>query len=246
MNFFHKCILLRAKIPSLLRALLPSLWFNFKYLPLRQAIRLPILVYKPHFLRLKGSVVIDSPCIHLGMIRLGFFTADVYPNAGITLRIEGKIIFQGRCFIGNDCYVICGKDGEIVFGNDFKATGGIRLVSQHGIHFGNHVLVGWGNTIIDTNFHPLYDMEKEHFKKAFGPINIGENNWFAMNCLVMPGVTTPVHCIFAARTIVTRGGQYESYCVHGGSPVGVLSRNVMRIIGQDAIKDYTDKNYSFV
>lgn len=224
---------------TLLRALLPSLWFNFKYLPLKQAVKLPILVYKPHFLRLKGTVVIETPDLHFGMIRLGFFTSAVYPNAGITLRIEGKLVFQGKCHIGNDCTVICGKKGKIVFGDDFRVTGGLKLVSQCGINFGKHTLFGWGNVVIDTNFHPLYDMEKEKFKKAFGPITIGDNNWFGMNCLIMPGVITPEHCIFGARTVVTRGGQYEPYCVHGGSPIRVLSRNVMRIIGQDTIKDYT-------
>lgn len=55
----------------------------------------------------------------------------------------------------------------------------------------------------------------------------------------MPGVRTSERCIFGARTIVTRGGQYELYWVHGGNPVRILSRNVMRIIGQDIIKDYS-------
>lgn len=92
---------------------------------------------------------------------------------------------------------------------------------------------------MDTNSHMLYDIEKKKFKKAFGKINIGSNNWFGTQCMIMPSVETPERCIFGARTIVTRGGQYESYCVHGGNPVRVLTRNVMRIIGQDIIKDYS-------
>ena len=56
-----------------LRMLLPSLWFNFKYLPFKQAVKLPILLYKPTFLELKGSVVIESDSIRFGMIRLGIF-----------------------------------------------------------------------------------------------------------------------------------------------------------------------------
>lgn len=152
------------------------------------------------------------------------------------------MIFKGKCHIGNDCYVICGKHGRIEFGNDFKVTAGLKMVSQCGITFGKDVLIGWGCLVIDTNFHPLYDMEKKEFKKAFGKIRIGDNNWFATQCVIMPSVQTPERCVFGARTVVTRGGQYESYCVHGGSPVRVLSRNVMRIIGQDSIKDYSEES----
>ena len=222
-----------------LRMLLPSLWFNFKYLPFKQAIKLPILLYKPTFLKLKGTVVIDSANIRLGMIKLGMFTSATHPNTGITIRNEGQLVFKGKCHIGNDTYVICGKHGKIIFGDDFRATCGMKIISECGISFGEHTLLGWGVVAIDTNFHPLYDMEKAKFKKAFAPIVIGKNNWFGMNCLIMPGVTTPEYCIFGARTVVTRGGHYESYCVHGGSPIRVLSRNVKRIIGKDSVKDYT-------
>lgn len=228
------------KILFFIRCLIPSLYFNFKYLPFRQAIKLPILVYKLHFHVLKGKVVIDAPKIYTGMIRLGIFAVGVYPNNGISLKHEGMLIFKGKCRIGNDCHIVCGKLGKIVFGEDFKASAGMKIVSQCGITFGKEVRVGWGGIIIDTNFHPLYDMEKKRFKKAFGKIHIGDNNWMGLQCLVMPGVVTPERCIFGARTVITRGGNYEPYCVHGGSPIRVLSRNAMRIIGQDQIKDYSD------
>lgn len=228
------------RILLFVRCLLPSLYFNLKYLPFRQAIKLPIWIYKPHFHVLKGKVVIDAPKIHTGMIRLGIFAVGAYPNNGISFKHEGMLIFKGKCCIGNDSHLVCGKSGKIVFGEDFLATAGMKIVSQCGITFGKENRIGWGGTIIDTNFHPLYDMEKKRFKKAFGMIHIGDNNWMGLQCLIMPGVVTPERCIFGARTVITRGGNYESYCVHGGSPIRVLSRNVMRIIGQDQIKDYTD------
>lgn len=38
----------------MLRSILPTIWFNFHYLPFRQAVRLPILLYKPKLLACKG------------------------------------------------------------------------------------------------------------------------------------------------------------------------------------------------
>lgn len=223
----------------IIRSIVPSIIFCFRYLPFKQAIKLPILVYKPHFLNLKGKVRIDSSSIATGMIRMGFLAVKAYPDTGISWSNEGEIVFKGKCYIGANSFIVCGKQGHIEFGNDFKTTSSMKLVSMCGVSFGISVRVGWETTIMDTNFHPLYDMKKERFKKAYGPIKIGDYNWFGTRCMVMHSVETPERCIFGATTIITRGGLYEPYCVHGGSPVHVLSRDVMRVYGQDMITDYT-------
>lgn len=222
-----------------LRALIPSICFNLKYLPFKQAKKLPILVYKMHLLEKKGKIVIESEQIHKGMIQLGFPRAATFPNSGITWRNRGKIVFKGNCLIGGDSFVIIGKQGTLILGDDFKATASVKIISECSITFGNHARFGWGGIIMDTNFHPLFDMEKKVFKKAFGPIVIGDCNWFGLQCYIMHGVQTPERCIFGARSVITRGGHYESFCVHGGSPIRVLSRNVMRDYDNDLITDYT-------
>ncbi len=224
---------------SYLRSLLPSIYFNFKYLPIKQAIKLPILVYKPTFHEMGGSVKIESSKIHFGMIRIGFWRTATYPNTGISWRNRGKIIFKGTCIIGNDSSVLVGRQGTLTFGNDFIASAGLKLVSECRVTFGEHTRLGWGEIIIDTNFHLLYDMEKETFKKGYGPITIGDYNWFGLQCFIMPGVSTPEHCTFGARTTLTRGFSYEPNCVYGGSPMRMLSRNVIRDYGNDVIKDYS-------
>lgn len=228
------------QIYNLASYLLPSMYINFRYLPFRQALKMPILVHKPHFLKMGGKIIIDAPKINTGMIRLGIYASALFPNNGFTLKHEGIIIFKGRCRIGNDCNIVCGKQGKIVFGDHFIATAGAKIVSQHSIIFGKDVLIGWSNIIIDTNFHPLYDIETDRFKKSFGEIRIGNNNWLASQCMTLPGVITPEHCIFGARSVITRSREFESFCVYGGSPVKLLSRNVRLINGKTQIKDYTD------
>lgn len=220
-------------------ALIPSILFDFRYLPFKQAIKLPVWVYKMRLLSQRGIISIESDRIYSGMIQLGFPRCATYPNNGITWRNRGKVVFKGSCKIGNDCYVIVGKQGTLTFGNDFKANAGMKLVSECSITFGNHTRFGWGGIMMDTNFHPLYDIEKKKYKRAFSPIVIGDYNWFGLQCYIMHGVHTPERCIFGARSIVTRGGQFEPYCVHGGSPIRVLSRNVMRNYDNDRITDYS-------
>lgn len=223
-------------------ALIPSILFDFRYLPFKQAIKLPVWVYKMRLLSQRGIISIESDRIYSGMIQLGFPRCATYPNNGITWRNRGKVVFKGSCKIGNDCYVIVGKQGILTFGDDFKANAGIKIVSECSITFGNHTRFGWGGIMMDTNFHPLYDIEKKKYKRAFSPIVIGDYNWFGLQCYIMHGVHTPERCIFGARSVVTRGGQFESYCVHGGSPIRVLTRNVLRDYEHDKITDYSLSN----
>lgn len=213
-----------------LRYIVPTLYFNFHYLPFRQAIRLPIVLYKPHLLKCKGKVKLEPEDgrIWHGMIRLGFLSASIYPNNGITWENKGgTIIFRGRCYIGNDTYLTIGNKAIVDIGKESQNDAGLKLVSYKGIKLGTKTWLGWGCTIMDTNFHPLYDMVKKEFKPADGPIVIGDYNWFGTGCKVMHSVTTPERCTFGMGTVVTRGCVKKSYCVMGGSPVRILSENVM-------------------
>lgn len=227
------------KITLFLKALFPSLFFNFHYLPFKQAIKLPIWIFKPHIHKLKGSVIIDSQKIKTGMILLGAHGGRMYPNNGIEWTNEGEVVFKGKCMIGNNSFLVTGKQGRIEFGADFMSTASLKIISFCGITIGKHVRLGWEVMIMDTNFHPFYDREKQKFKRAYGKIVIGDNNWISTQSVVLNSVETPHHCYFGLRSVITRGGDYESYCLYGGSPLRVLSRNVERIIGQDKITDYS-------
>lgn len=221
------------------RAFFATLIFNFHYLPFRQAIMLPIWIYRPHFVKMGGVILIDNQHIRCGMIRLGFLCARMYPNNGIQWMHQGKIVFKGKCQVANNSFIVTGKKGYIEFGENFMASP-TKIISFIGIKFGEGTRLGYDVLIMDTNFHPLYDMEKQCFKKAYGKIEIGDYNWFGAQCAIMHSVKTPERCIFGMRSVVTRGGNYEPYCVHGGSPIRVLSRGVKRIYGQDKISEYVE------
>ena len=136
-------------------------------------------------------------------------------------------------------YIVVRPTGHVEFGNDFTSTAALKLVSCIGITFGTGTLLGWNVTVIDTNFHTLYDIKNKCIKKAYGKIHIGEYNWFSTQCMIMHSVETPEHCIFGARSIVTRKEKYESYCVYGGDPLRILSRDTKRIPDQDVVVEYT-------
>ena len=220
----------------ILRNIFQTIYFNFHYLPFRQAIRLPIILYKPHFLKLKGEVKIESNKIKFGMIKMGFRMCGVYPDSGFTWENHGgTIIFRGVVKVGNDSYLTFGEKTKVEFGDDFRCLAGLKLVSYRGIKFGISTSLGWGCLIMDTNFHPLYDMINKTYKKASGPIEIGDYNWFGTQCKIMHSTITPERCIWGMNTVVTRNCIKKPYCVMGGEPVKVLTENVIRNYGHDEV-----------
>lgn len=78
----------------ILRYILHSVFFNFHYLPFHEAVKLPILLYKPKLLKLKGTIKIkQEDKIGFGMIRLGFPEVSLYPNTGIVFENYGEPLF---------------------------------------------------------------------------------------------------------------------------------------------------------
>ena len=55
-----------------------TIYFNFHYLPFKQAIKLPIILRHVRFKSLKGKVIIDSDHIYTNMIKFGFKSANYW------------------------------------------------------------------------------------------------------------------------------------------------------------------------
>lgn len=216
-------------LPTYLR----SAYINFHYLPYKQAIHFPIFTNKLKCIN-GGKIIIDSPHIKPGMIKLGYRMVGVYPDNGITWEnIGSTVIFHGRANIGSDSYLSFGTNSVVEFGDDFMCSASLKLVSAKGLKFGKSVRIGWDNIIMDTNFHPLYNMNTNKFEPASGAIEIGDFNWFATGCRVMHSVKTPERCIFGMNSIITKGSMMKSYCVMAGNPVHIIKENVVRKLGED-------------
>ena len=224
---------MKSKIKFILFYLLPTIYFNFKYLPFNQAIKLPIFLYKPKFYKLKGKIIIQGP-VKVGMIRMGFPNVCLYPNDGILLEIKGTIIFHGKTFFGNNTKITIGEKGILEIGDGFKSSAALKLVCYHYIRIGNDCRIGWEVLIMDTSFHPLKNcLTNEFTGKGYAPIVIGNNNWLATRVMIMNGVKTPDYCIIGARTLVTKEVDAPKYSVLAGSPPKIIKSDVYRDLADD-------------
>lgn len=203
----------------ILRSLFSTIFFNFYYLPLNQAIYLPILLYKPHFIKLKGNIIINSSKIKFGMIKLGQYNVPLYPNSGIIYQNNGgKIIFNGKCSIGNNSTIAIGEKGKLFLGENFNATSSLKLVVFHKVTMEEEVLIGWNCTICDTDFHQLLLMDSNIKLPAYSAITIGKNCWLAQNCIVQKGTILPPHSIAATNSLLNKIYDIPNYSLIAGQP----------------------------
>lgn len=228
MYFLQKAI-------RLLRALPYSIYFCFRFLPIRQAIKVPILLYKPKINKGKGQIIINGGG-YFGMIKLGFPLVSIVPNSGIALEIRGIIEFGGKCMIGNGSCIATGERCHLHFGDKFVASAGLRIVCYHNIFFEDNVRVGWECMFLDSSMHRLTRLDRKPIK-SYAPIHIGANNWFGTQCLVMKGTKTPAYTTIAARTTLTRSYlDFPEYSIIGSrKAVEVLSTGVWRNTEDDMI-----------
>lgn len=77
------------------------LYFNFKKLPFKQAIKLPFdFYYKVRFKNLKGKIIIKNENIHRGMIKIGGRGSEMFPRNPVIIDISGTWIIKGITEVG--------------------------------------------------------------------------------------------------------------------------------------------------
>lgn len=221
-----------------LRSLLSSIYFNFHYLPFKQAIKLPILLYKPNLIKCNGKIIIDADDIYTGMIRLGVWMVSIYRNTGIMFENSGgTIIFNGKCSIGNDSSIAVGTHGELVIGSGFCATASLKLVCYNNIKFNDNVLIGWDCIFMDTDFHKLTRIGENGCSKGYGSIIIGANNWFGCKCVVLKNTQTEDFISVGSSSLLNKKYAFPSYSVIAGNPVKACAYGLYLNREDDAI-DY--------
>ena len=222
------------RVLSVVRYIIPTIRFNFHYLPFRQAVKLPILLYKPRLLNLKGTVSIEGP-VHTGMIKLGFEYAKLYPNAGIQYENGGgKLIFEGEAQISASSFISIGKYGCLRLGDDFVNNAQLRIACYHSITVGKRTRFGYDTMMMDSNFHRLKNEAGEFVNTGVGAIVIGNYNWIATRCMVMPGTHTQDYTIVAANSLINRTID-ESKVIVAGSPATIKKRGIWRDMDDDQI-----------
>lgn len=215
-----------------LRYLLSSLWFCFHYLPWKQAVKLPILfVSKPLIVKAKGRVVIHGP-ISRGMILLGVHSDPAYEQ--LTNRFvwsnEGECVFNGLFYMKVGGAIAILKNGILILGHNITLAPLCRITCSNSITIGDNVRLGMEITIMDTDFHHTYNLEKDKVSSISKPIKLSKNCWVGFRCLILKGTELPPYTIVGAYTVCNRKMEIPSYCLIAGAPASIKVKGIARLL----------------
>ncbi len=193
-----------------------TIYFNFHYLPFSQAVKLPILLYKPHFIKLKGKVIIQGDKVRSGMIIMGILNNTCNPNNGISFDLDGTLVFKGPAVFSNDSYIMIRNNGSIVLGANLDAN--CKLKCANSIEIGDNTVIAYETMIMDSDWHALTDMVTGKLLKKTTFVKIGSYNFISYRCIITKGTITPDYCTVLACSHLSKKYDVPQYSLIGGDP----------------------------
>lgn len=196
-----------------------SLWVNLKYLPIKQAIRLPICISYRVRIKCKGSIKIKAGKIRQAMIRIGFHQVPVCDGSDQTLLIiekGGVLIFCGDAHIGNGSKLHVAPSASLKLGDNFAISASSAINCYKKITFGRDIQFSWNCLVMDSDTHQILDINGKCINED-RPIRFGDKIWVGCNTTVLKGADIPSNCVIGANSVVC-GRVFEENSIIIGNP----------------------------
>jgi acetyltransferase-like isoleucine patch superfamily enzyme len=138
--------------------------------------------------------------------RGGFFIR--YPVEGELLEAldEGRLRIGEGTLLEPGCWLTLAPQARIEIGAGCFLNRNTMLAAYDRITVGDHTMFANGCFVGDSS-HRFDDVEKPITWQGFtskGPVAIGSNCWFGVNCVVASGVTVGDRCVIGANSVVNR------------------------------------------
>lgn len=200
------------------------IYFNFRHLPLKTALKLPVWVHYKASVRCNGQVVILGK-INVAMIRIGFHTVPAKDeNDKTSVRVErrGRLVFKGTAHVGRGSKLFVAKGGNLILGNNFAISASSAILCYKRIVFGKDIQFSWDCLVMDSDTHYIYDSSGDRVNYD-NEIIFGDKVWIGCGSLVLKGTTVPSNCVIGANSLVS-GSRFESNSVIIGNPAKSVKR----------------------
>ncbi len=227
-----------------IRGIFKTLYLNFRLLPFRQAIRLPLYCTRHiEFYSLRGKVTFTCPVRH-GLVKIGFLATDMFvPRNNVTLLdVNGEICFGGKGHFAPGVSINVSKNGKLVIGKEFVISNKVKIVCHTHIEIGDEARIAWESQLFDTNFHYVVEVSSGTYLNIKTPVVIGSNVWIGNRTTVTPGTIIPNYCIIASNSLCNK--DYSSIppdSIIGGIPAKVLKTGYRRIFAYEEQGNITRK-----
>ena len=200
-----------------------TIYFNLKYFPLAQAIKLPVFISHRVWLKqCQGKVTLGSYAT--ASVKIGYGGVSVFDeNRSRSIwNVSGEVEFKGTANIGHGSKLAV--TGELVIGDNLEITAESAIICHEKITLGKNALISWDTLIMDSDFHEIYD-ERQQCINENSPVTIGDDVWIGCRVLILKGVEIPDGTVVAASSTVNKTIE-SSNTIIAGSPAKTVKENV--------------------
>ncbi len=200
-----------------------TLWFNFKYFPFYDAIKLPVFVSQRVWLMtMDGNVHLGV--VRTGIVRIGYGEVGIFDRrqSRTIWQVTGTVKFKGSARIGHGSKI--SVVGDLVVGNNFCISAESAIVAYKKVIIGDDVLLSWDVLIMDTDFHHIYSEEISSINPPKA-VRIGNKVWVGCRSVILKGVEISEGAVVAANTTLTKSINSQNAIV-GGNPARILKEKI--------------------
>jgi acetyltransferase-like isoleucine patch superfamily enzyme len=143
--------------------------------------------------------------IHLHMLRREAFIR--FPVQGNVLESldDGRLEIGKGTLLEPGCWITIGDDARVEIGEGCFLNLGTMVAAMDRVMIGDHTMFA-NHCFIGDAAHRFDDPEVPITWQGFaskGPVEIGDNCWFGVNCAVTSGVSIGERCVIGANSVIT-------------------------------------------
>ena len=209
-----------------------NIFWNFKILPLKQAIKIPLCFSRYCKVSIpRNGIVIEAPKVKPGMAKFGYsyvgFSKSTIDHSLIVIEKQGiqsgKLFIHGFFYLGAGSRLDIGALGSIHTGNNFKVSCLSRIICTSNISFGENCLISWECLFMDSDFHRLFKNGKViNDSKS---IIIGNNVLIGARSTILKGASIPNNTVIGGCSAVTKNLSKQN-CVYAGVPAHIIHESI--------------------
>lgn len=189
---------------------LKTIYLNFKVLPFRDAVKMPILLFGKCYLQISKSARAEflGGEVAFASVFIGNSSSSVWGTnirqQPTTVLWDGLITFSGRKqFIGNGCVLSVCKEAHLHLGDHVLLNNNVKLCCQHDVFIDDLSGFSWECQIFDTNFHYIVEDGGRVGRKS-GSIHIGKNCWIGYRSTIQKGTYLEDNSTLASNSLINK------------------------------------------
>lgn len=207
-----------------------TIWFNFKVLPIKQAVKLPIFV--SCYMKIKGinkkTFICNFERPTFGVARIGIAGTEnglLIKKKGVLYAHDGgKIILNGPVCLSRGIFIEC-YDGCLTFGKNVKMNNACFIkCANANINIGDESSFGWKCSIQNSDGHKI--LEEDIRISNCGDIHIGNHCWICSESSILKNGYLPDNSVLGYKSILTKKVTEKPGVLLAGMPAKIIKKNI--------------------